>query len=378
MAYREDRYETTNWDAERVRRAQEAQRSEQRQRKKKIRRHRSIAGYFISVFIVSAILAGVAWLAVNDICSFNKAEVDTVITVTEDDSVGDVATKLKNAGLINYKGLFKTFCSFFHAKDKIGPGVYNLNSNMDYRALVNGLVPRKTSASAETVRITIPEGSTVQEIIQKLADNGVNTVEAFEDAASNSDFGYKFVDSRTKGSIYGLEGYLFPDTYDFYKPEDATAALKRLVDNFYSKVSSYLDAIEASEYSLDETIIIASMIEAEAASDSERANIASVIYNRLNGGMTLGMESTVRYAAMLAGKETVDIDIDSPYNTYKYGGLPAGSVANPGLASVAAAVEPAKTDYYYFALGTDNKSHFFKDYSSFTAFVNSSEYQSLI
>ena len=378
MAYREDRYETTNWDAERVRKAQEAQRTQQRQHMKKRRRHRSIAGYFIAVFVVSAILAGSLWLAVNDICSFNKAEVDTVITITADDGVRDVATKLKSAGLINYKGLFKTFCTFFHAKDKIGPGVYNLNSNMDYRALVNGLVPRKTANSAETVRITIPEGSTVQEIIQKLADNGVNTVEAFEDAAANSDFGYKFVDSRTKGSIYSIEGYLFPDTYDFYKPEDATAALKRLVDNFYSKVSTYLDAIEDSGYSLGETVIIASMIEAEAASDSERANIASVIYNRLNGGMTLGMESTVRYAGLVEGEETVNIEIDSPYNTYKYGGLPVGAVANPGLASIAAAVEPAKSDYYYFALGTDNKSHFFKDYSSFASFVNSSEYQSLI
>lgn len=370
-----DERSTRNWDAESVRRAQSEQ-QQNRPRRKHRRRRRVTAGYFLFVFAVSAVLAGLLWLAVNDICSFNKPEVDTVITVTENDKVGDVTDKLKEAGLINYKGLFRTFCTAFHASKKIGPGVYNLNSGMDYRALVNGMIPRETNM-AETVRITIHEGATVEEIIQKLADSGVNTVEALTDAACNADFGYSFVDNRKKGSLQGLEGYLFPDTYDFYKPEDAASALKRLVDNFYSKVSTYLDSIDESSFNLNDVVIMASIIEAEAGSNSERANVSSVIHNRLKSGMTLGMESTLRYAAKIMGKETFGTDLNSPYNTYVNAGLPAGAICNPGLSSIEAAVDPAETDYYYFALGKDEKSHFFESYASFNAFVNSSEYAAL-
>ena len=374
MAFDADKFETTNWDASRIRKAQEEKQQQLRQQRKRTRRRNSAVSYIAFVLAVSAILAGVGWLFVNDVCSFNKKYVETTITVKEDESVGAVAKELKSDGLINYRGLFGIYAALTHASAKIGAGVYTLNSDMDYRALVNAMTPRKHAADAGTVTVTIPEGYTVKQVIALLAEKGVNTEEALTEAAKNSTFEYTFIDNENLGEITRLEGYLFPDTYEFYEGEDPTSALKRLVDNFYSKISTYLDTIEASAYSVHDIVTIASIVEKEAASDSERPDVASVIYNRLKGGMTLGMESTLKYAAELNGLDTVDTNIESGYNTYKNPGLPTGPISNPGLASLEAAVEPAETKYYYFALGTDKTTHFFADYNSFLAFTKSGQY----
>ncbi len=127
---------------------------------------------------------------------------------------------------------------------------------------------------------------------------------------------------------------------------------------------------------LQEIVTLASIIEREAASDEERADIASVIYNRLNSSYTyLELDSTVYYAAKLMDTE-FDTELDSPYNTYKYAGLPAGPICNPGLASINAALEPNSTSYLFFAYGVDGVSHFFNSYNEFLNFTNSDQYDS--
>ncbi len=143
--YQNDRNETTRFDAQRVRRAQEQQqqRTPQRRPKKKRIGPGAILLYFGFILVFSAILAGTAWLVANDICSFNKEEAEVAIVVEEGDSIKSVAKKLKSEGLINYKRVFCLFAGVFDAKEKIGPGIYTLNSDMDYRALINGMVPRK-------------------------------------------------------------------------------------------------------------------------------------------------------------------------------------------------------------------------------------------
>lgn len=362
MSYQNDYNETTRWDAQRVRRAQEEQRPRQPQRRPKKRRSSAslLLCYVGFILVVSAILAGTAWLLANDICSFNKEEVETAVVVTEEDTVGTVAKKLKEEGLIKYRGVFRLFAAVFNADEKIAPGIYSLNSNMDYRALINGMVPKKT-VSAETVRATIPEGSTVADIISILAEKGVNTEAALTAAAENGTFGYDFTDKTEKGSISRLEGYLFPDTYEFYVGEDPVSALKRLVDNFYSKVSSYMDQIEESGYSLKEIITIASLIEKET-DGSDRARISSVIHNRLeHTGETANLLQIDAALVYAAGREITKADytnLDSPYNLYTNKGLPPTPIANPGVAAIEAAVEPADTDYYYYVLGADKKHVF--------------------
>ena len=152
---------------------------------------------------------------------------------------------------------------------------------------------------------------------------------------------------------------------------------------FKNSISQQMLAdIKASPYTLQEIVTMASLIEKESiGDDTERKNISSVIHNRLEnpdsnkGGRALQLCSTINYIMKHDGVKTFDTEIDSPYNTYINPGLTPGPICNPGLSAIQAAIYPADTDYYFFALGTDGKSHFFTDYSDHLKFINSDEYQ---
>ena len=368
--------ETTSWNADEVRRQQT-----QRKQRKKMRRTRFWAIYCAGVVLASCLLAGLGWLMVNDVCALNKAPLTATVEIEKGDSVGQIASKLKKAGIIKYKLLFVITSPLFHAKDTIQPGSYELNTDMDYNCIIDSM--QQGSSVAETVKVTIPEGYSVQETIQLLADSDVSNVEDLTEAAKNHVFDYTFVDNENLGSITRLEGFLFPDTYEFFHKEDAVSALDRLLSNFQARVSGdLLTDIENSQYSLREIVTLASLIEKEAiGDDEERANISSVFYNRLSGdnseiGTALQSDATIYYALHIAGMDDTQFstDLDSPYNTYKYGGLPAGPICNPSLSSIKAAVHPNDTGYYYFAYGKDGVSHFFRTYDEHLAFVNSDMY----
>ena len=236
--------------------------------------------------------------------------------------------------------------------------------------------------TAETVRVTIPEGYTVAETIELLAKNNVSSKEDLLKAAQTYNFNYGFIDNESE-DISRLEGYLFPDTYEFYVDGKASAALNKMIATFNSRLDDDLLA-QAKErgYNLKDIVTIASLIEKET-DGTDHGKIASVIYNRLEGpgdkGGTYGMlqiDAALLYA--LPGHEGAitnsDKETDSPYNLYKKAGLPPTPIANPGLASIQAALEPETTDYYYYALGKDHRHRFFTNYQDHLNFVNSSEY----
>ena len=253
---------------------------------------------------------------------------------------------------------------------------------MDYHALVAGMRSVSGSMNEDTVRVTIPEGYTVAKTIELLAKNGVNTEAALTEAAQKADFDYSFIDNESE-DISRLEGYLFPDTYDFYVGEKPANALNRLIKNFNSKIDDeLLAASEARGYDLHKVITIASLIERETAG-GDQAYIASVIYNRLDGpGDKAGTNGLLQVDASLlyglpdheGGITQSDLEADTPYNLYKYKGLPPTPIANPGWNAIEAALQPEETDYYYYALGKDGQHHFFATYNEHLAFVNSNEY----
>lgn len=390
--------DTASWDSEQVRRSQSnspARRSQSggsgrrtqdsqppanRRRRKK--RHFNVVTYILFVLVTSAILAGVGWLLINDLCAFNKEDITATIEVTADDTIGSIADKLHDAGLIEYKWFFRLFATVADAKDKIGTGTYELSTEMDYRALIVGMHNSSGNLNSDTVRVTIPEGYTVSQIIKLLAENGVNTEENLLEAAKTANFDYDYIDDNSE-DISRLEGYLFPDTYDFYLNEKASSALNRLIKNFNSKLDEEkLAQAEARGYDLQDIITIASLIEKET-DGTDQANIASVIYNRLEGpgdkGGTYGMlqiDASLLYALPdHTGPITnEDKQVDSKYNLYKYAGLPPTPIANPGLASIEAALDPADTNYYYYALGKDGKHHFSSTLAEHNAFLNSGDY----
>ena len=394
----EKRFETARYDAQRVREGERraappaqqggARRQLTPAQKEALRRKGRRRRFFLRsivwvVFVVAASLAlsGVGWLLANDFAALNKNPLTATVQVTKDDDLKSIAGKLKDEGLIEYKWFFKLFGRMRHAEDKIGIGTYELNTEMDYNALINGMSNRNAALSASTVRVAIPEGYTVKQIISLLAQYGVNTEEELTEAAANYDFTYSFLDGKGKGGAARLEGYLFPDTYEFYVGGNAATAIGKMLSNFDGKLTPELkEQLDASEYSLDEILIIASLIEKET-DGHDRANISSVIRNRLhNAGETnylLQIDAAQiyglgdRYAPPLTRAQ---LEIDTPYNTHIHQGLPPAPIANPGMAAIEAALEPADTGYYFYALGKDGAHHFFSTYDKFLAFVSSDQY----
>ena len=355
--------------------------------------------YFAFVLSVSIILACLGWMAASDVLALNKEPVTATITldkaefetktetVTDENGnskeektryadIGYVADLLKDAGIIEYKGLFKFYCAISNADTKIDPGTYELNTNYDYRALVKKM--QVGSGAMVTTKVTFPEGYTMEQIFQKLEEEGVCEYDDLMEAAANYQYNYSFLDENALGDATRLEGYLFPDTYEFYQGMQASSAINKFLVNFHDRLTAeMLDLAEQKGLSLKEVVTIASMIEKEAANDSERAQIASVIYNRIKAGMPLQIDSTIMYVLDEHGDvlTTEQTKIDSPYNTYTNTGLPPTPIANPGAASINAALKPADTNYLYYALDAESGTHkFFTNYSEFQSFVASQSY----
>ena len=196
--------------------------------------------------------------------------------------------------------------------------------------------------------------------------------------AANHDYDFSFLQDIPMGEATRLEGYLFPDTYTFYLGEDPKYVINKMLVNFDAKVT---DAIRQQIWdqgkSIGEILNVASMIEKET-DGTDRATIASVIYNRLNNpsGGTQGylqIDATIQYV-LPEGEIVSEEDyatVQSPYNTYLNKGLPPGPISNPGMESIMAAINPESTNYYYYALGDDKVHHFFTSYSEHQAFLNS-------
>lgn len=346
-------------------------------RRKRRRRMGPLGALLYVVFVigVSAILAGVGWVAANDVLALNKAPHSAVITVTENEDFGSVVKQLKENGIIEFTSVFHLYAAFSDAKTKLAPGTYELSTDMDYRAIVSNMGTRSTSRIISAV--TIPEGYTVAQIFQLLDEKGISTVEKLENMAATHDYNFSFLKAIPLGKANRLEGYLFPDTYEFYLGEDPKTVINKMLVNFDRRFTEAMrQEVAANEGSIHDIIIIASLIEKET-DGADQTKIAAVIYNRLNhpdkgtNGF-LQIDATVQYA-LPQRKEKLsasDLEINSPYNTYMYTGLPAGPIANPGMAAINAALHPAETNSYYYALGDDGVHHFFKtlkEQQNFTA-----------
>ena len=356
--------------------------------------------YFIFIMCISIILACLAWMASSDMLALNKPdfsasvtlpmsifESETVDTLDEDGNktgtkrvtradIDYLADTLKEAGLIEYKWLFKTFCRISNAETKVSPGEYELKSSYDYRALIQHMRPG--ASGAVTVKVTLPEGFTMRQIFLRLEEKGVANYDDLMEAAANYTFNYSFLEGLPEGDATRLEGYLFPDTYEFYVGMQSSSAINKFLENFhYVQTDEMLRQAENLGLSMHDIIKVASMIEKEAANDNERSRIASVIYNRLNANMPLGIDATILYLfPEHEGAPTADmLEIDSPYNSRLYTGLPPTPVSNPGLMSILAALNPDHTNYYYYALDTQSGEHrFFTNANDFNAFVATQNY----
>lgn len=335
--------------------------------------------YVVLVIGASVLLAGLGWMWAGDVLSLDKPEAEAQVTVAEADSLSDVAADLEEKGLVEYPWLFKLFATFTHKADEIAPGTYTLDSTMDYSAMLRNMSAR--SAAKAEVTVTIPEGSTCAQIFETLEKNGVSTAAALEEAAANHDFKFSFLkDVVPLGGKNRLEGYLFPDTYQFYTNMDPISALNKMLLRFDEVFTDDMrEAAAANGQSVRDIVTIASLIEKETTG-KDQTDISEVIYNRLykQNSETVGLlqiDATVQYI-LPERKEKLteaDIAIDNPYNTYKYPGLPPGPIASPGQASLRAAMNPSGKGWYFYALGDDGEHHFFKTHKGQTDFIATQE-----
>ena len=355
--------------------------------------------YFIFVISASIILACIAWMAATDILGLNGSDDDVTVVlakssftekeykVKDDDGntktekklvpdIGYVADQLKDAGVIRYKWLFRLFCNFTSSSDNLGPGTYSLRDAYDYRALL--LKMQTGSSSAVTVKITFPEGYTMEQIFRKLEEENVCEYDDLMDAAANATFNYSFLEGLEKGDASRLEGFLFPDTYEFYNYMPAASAINKFLEGFHYKLTAeMLEWQTRSGHSWKEIVTVASMIEKEAASDSERYTIASVIYNRLSKDWPLQIDSTTLYEYPdHKGAPTAEmLAKDTPYNTRINTGLPPTAICSPGIVSLKAALDPKITEYMFYALDSESGTHqFFRTSDEFDAFVANQNY----
>lgn len=371
-----ERAERERERAERSRRSSNSSQPRRKSKKKKRSPLTNSALYILLVFGVSAILAAVGWSAANDMLALNKDEHSAVISIRDETDFGNVSKQLKDGDIINHRWLFNLFATFTGGKDKITAGTYNLDTSMDYSAILNSL--SSGSVNRVVTEVTITEGSTIDQIFKLLEKNGVSTVEKLQQTAATHDYAFSFLQDIPLGNYKRLEGYLFPDTYNFYMGEDPLYVINKMLVNFDAKLTdTYRQQIWDSGKSIADIINVASMIEKET-DGTDRATIASVIYNRLNNPNAgtagfLNVDATIQYV-LPEGEIVSEADyqtVDSPYNTYLYKGLPPGPISNPGMESILAAMNPENTNYYYYALGDDGFHHFFSSYSEHQAFLNS-------
>ena len=342
---------------------------------------------WLGIIVAIGVSVGrLAWLCAADVLALGREPISASVTIEEGDSMDVVAQKLKAAGLIQYTDMFKLYAGITDAHEKIKPGTYQfkaINEDnetivYDYMALVSVLSP---SGNRLTVveDLRIPEGYTCAQIFKLLEEKKVCTVAELEEYAANGELEeHWFLEGVTRGDKYCLEGYLFPDTYDFYENDDPKRVLEKMLDAFDAAFTDVMQAkLEKVEgYTFHELMIIASMIEKEAASNAESFTVSSVIYNRLKKPAEypyLNIDATIVYA--LGGKSDLtdeDLKIDHPYNTYTNKGLPPGPISNPSQNSIAAALDPEETAYYYYAFDPSTQLHHFsKTYKEHQAFLNS-------
>jgi len=243
---------------------------------------------------------------------------------------------------------FRILIKLMKLEDQLKFGEYNLKPSMNMLQILDKLV----KGEVIVYKITIPEGYTSSQIAELLEKNEIAEKEAF----------LKLV----KDSEKTPEGYLFPDTYEVPKKYGAEKMVKVMLANFnqVALVNKFTDKAEEIGFSLDEIIILASIIEKEAKFTEEKSKVSSVFHNRLKTGMKLQSCATIQYI-LEEPKEKLDendLKIESPYNTYLYKGLPPEAICNPGLDSIMAALEPAEEEYLYFVLGENGRHIFSKTY----------------
>ena len=347
---------------------------EKRELKARNRRNRRVfrIAWLVSVAIIGAAIAVFLITGMNDLLAINRKGDNATVTVDipKDPTLDTVTEVLAKNGIIGEPNYFRMYATLTKS-DTFTQGSYELTKDMDYQAIISNL--QGNSHRTDTVEVTITEGMSVVEIADKLVEEkALSEKDDFLKLCSSDDFDkdFDFLAAIKNGSdrYFKLEGYLYPDKYEFYQNDDPKSIIYKLLNNYekrmyekqdfgYDKLYSVHKLMEKyeTEYSLDEIMTIASIIQAEAADKEDMYYVSSILHYRLDadasmGVSKLGLDSTkyYPYRSEEALPDNVSSNYKSRYDTYDNEGLPPGPICNPGMEAIKAALKPYDTSYYFF------------------------------
>lgn len=322
-----------------------------------------VVGGFVVFMIVIAFLANKGWNWFNEkstqTTTTQASKVTVEVVVNPGMSASDIGKLLQDKGIIGSSASFLDLVKSRGSENSLRPGTYQFYEGENTLDVVDML---ERGAGTPSFKVTIPEGLAASQIGDRLTKDGSMDGAQYVDLAGKpSKFVLPEIGGK-KAQVTTLEGLLFPSTYYLLKGDGPTELIGAQLAAFTAKTASLpwnnAAALGVTPYQI---VIVASLIEKEASVAEERAKIAAVIYNRLKKGMTLGIDATVRYAVgkWTAPLTSADLEVDSPYNTRVNKGLPPTPIANPGIAALTAALQPAKVDYLYYVLSDTQGHHFF-------------------
>ncbi len=334
--------------------------------------------YVLVVLAVSSVLAFFIYKAVVDVTGIGRSTMNIDVEIPEGASTQEIAELLKAEGLIEEPFYFRAYCRLVHADGTFHPGVHTLSANMGYDGLVSHL---KELEERETVTVTIPEGSTIDVIANLMEENGVCTARQFYTALVSFSYeDYDFISAisakEREQRVYLLEGYLFPDTYEFYVDGAPETAIRTMLDNFEKRVGPDLLAQIPADESLDKYIIMASIVQMEAGKAEDMPRVMRVLKNRLDSDSAefayLRMDSTGDYLANLMQTNGVQI-VDTAYDTYEREGLPVGAICNPGMDAINAVFNPSTEEdiidcYFFASIVETGETAFFETFEEHEAY----------
>lgn len=342
-----------------------------KKRKKKKRGHGHIIfGLLLSVFIISvSILAAVFILNCSkEFLAIGKSDIELVVDIPMDSSTADIAEILYNEGIISNVDLFRFFSKFKGSDGTYIAGTHTLSPKMDYNTLIE-VLQEEAENQRETADVVFQEGITLFEAAQKLEEKNVCNAEEFIKVFNAGGFGFDFEESVRVSSLkfYKMEGYFFPDTYQFYVEEDPRVVAKKIYKNFDARVTPDLyGRMRDLDMELEDVLTLASVVQAEAANTRDMKLVASVFYNRLNNPdeyPLLQSDPTTNYVEEII-KPNIEFKSEAmfkAYDTYQGAGLPPGPICNPGLDAINAVLYPAESDYYYFCSNLETGEFFYAE-----------------
>ncbi len=314
----------------------------------------------IVLFVIPVVLIflGASYYAVNRWYENNLQPVaetqtaDIVVVIEQGSSVRDIGDQLKDLGLIRNSTVFSWYVGRQEKRAELQAGTYRFNSGQSVEEIVETLV----NGDVATNLFTILPGKRLDQLEADMLEFGYEQSEITP--AINNRYDHPLFDSLPSNAT--LEGYVYPDTYQVTVDNSVEEVLNRSFDEFYEALTpEILNGIKKQGLSLHEAVILASIVYKESSVPETQRTVAQVFLKRLEVDMPLGSDPTFIYAAAITGEEATP-DIDNPYNTRIYGGLPPGPISNFNISALEAVANPTDTDYLYFVAGDDGKTYFSK------------------